>query len=122
MAAIWPKELQNPDAFTQKGKITHWDDYPEFLDGDFESLKDMHHGTGDVDDFRPSAALAAITQAYKYWIAVADVDGFRIDTVKHMEPGATRYFASVIKEFTMSIGKENFYLIGEITGGAAKSI
>jgi glycosidase len=118
---IWPKELQSPGAFTQKGKITRWDDYPEFLDGDFESLKDVHHGTGDVDNFHPSSALAAITQAYKYWIAVADIDGFRIDTVKHMEPGATRYFASVIKEFTMSIGKENFYLIGEITGGRQRA-
>ena len=50
-------------------------------------------------------------------VAFADVDGFRIDTVKHMEPGATRYFASVIHEFAQSLGKENFYLIGEITGG-----
>ena len=50
-------------------------------------------------------------------MAYADIDGFRIDTVKHMDHGATRYFASAIKEFAMSIGKENFYLIGEITGG-----
>jgi glycosidase len=54
---------------------------------------------------------------YQFWIADADIDGYRIDTVKHMDPGATRYFASAIHEFTQSIGKENFYLIGEITGG-----
>ena len=34
-----------------------------------------------------------------------------------MDLGATRYFASSIHEFAQSIGKENFYLIGEITGG-----
>ena len=34
-----------------------------------------------------------------------------------MEPGATRYFASVVKEFAQSLGKENFFLVGEITGG-----
>ena len=34
-----------------------------------------------------------------------------------MDPGATRFFASSIHEFCQSIGKENFYLIGEITGG-----
>ena len=34
-----------------------------------------------------------------------------------MEPGATRYFTAVIQEFSQSLGKENFYLIGEITGG-----
>jgi glycosidase len=33
-----------------------------------------------------------------------------------MDKGASRYFASVIHEFTQSIGKENFYLIAEITG------
>lgn len=55
-------------------------------------------------------------QGYKYWIAFADIDGYRVDTVKHMDPGAARIFASVIHEFCQKIGKENFYLIGEITG------
>ncbi|MDH5700950.1 MAG: alpha-amylase family glycosyl hydrolase, partial [Nitrospirota bacterium] len=51
----------------------------------------------------------------------ADVDGYRVDTVKHMDLGASRYFASVIHEFAQSIGKENFYLIGEITGGRTRA-
>ena len=34
-----------------------------------------------------------------------------------MEPGATRYFAAVIKEYAQTLGKENFFLVGEITGG-----
>jgi hypothetical protein len=34
-----------------------------------------------------------------------------------MDQGATRFFTSVIHEFAQSLGKENFYLIGEITGG-----
>jgi glycosidase len=58
---------------------------------------------------------------YKFWIAFADLDGFRIDTVKHMHPGATRFFVSVIDEFAMGLGKENFYLIGEITGGRQRA-
>ncbi|WP_138475263.1 alpha-amylase family glycosyl hydrolase [Dyadobacter bucti] len=120
-AGIWPAELQEAGTFTQKGKIVNWDYEPEFLNGDFESLKDITHGSGDVDNFRVSDAFKYLTEAYKYWIAVADIDGFRIDTVKHMELGATRYFSSVIKEFTMGIGKENFYLIGEITGGRQRA-
>ncbi|MCX6179801.1 MAG: alpha-amylase family glycosyl hydrolase [Chlorobiales bacterium] len=36
-----------------------------------------------------------------------------------MEPGAVRYFATTIHEFAESIGKENFTIIGEITGGRA---
>ena len=76
----------------------------------------------ETDDYRPSAALKAITQCYRYWIAYADLDGFRVDTVKHMDLGATRYFTSVINEFAVSLGKENFYLIGEITGGRARAV
>jgi glycosidase len=119
--AIWPAELQDPATFTRKGRITSWDHAPEFGEGDFFGLKDIHQGAGAIDDFRPSAALRALAAIYKFWIAYADLDGFRVDTVKHMDPGATRYFASVIHEFTQAIGKENFYLIGEITGGRRRA-
>lgn len=113
---VWPAELQARATFTAKGRISNWDWYPEFLEGDFFELKDINHGAGPVDDFQPSPALRALCEVYKFWIAWADLDGFRVDTVKHMDPGATRFFASVIHEFTQAIGKENFYLIGEITG------
>ncbi|MBM2622794.1 hypothetical protein JIG36_45570 [Actinoplanes sp. LDG1-06] len=114
--AVWPAELQQPGTFTGKGRISNWDWFPEFLEGDFEGLKDVNLGAGPVDAYRPSAGLKALTRAYQYWIAYADLDGFRVDTVKHMDPGAARYFASAIHEFAQSIGKDNFYLIAEITG------
>ena len=123
--AVWPAEMQQAAHFSAKGRISSWDRDPEFVEGDFVTLKDVDHGFHDrndqgqriVDAFHPSPALNLLCDAYKFWIALADVDGFRIDTVKHMEPGATRYFASVIKEFAQSLGKENFFLVGEITGG-----
>ncbi len=123
--AVWPAEMQQAANFTAKGRIDSWDYDPEYYEGDFVTLKDLHHGehrrdaTGRriVDEFYPSPALNALCQAYQFWIALADVDGFRIDTVKHMEPGATRYFVAVIKEFAQTLGKENFFLVGEITGG-----
>lgn len=114
--AIWPKEFQQPEIFSRKGAIKNWDHYPEYLEGDFFDLKDLMLGTGDVDHYRDYPALRALIDVYKYWIAEADLDGFRVDTVKHMDPGAVRYFAGAIHEFAQSIGKEKFYLIGEITG------
>lgn len=119
--AVWPAELQEPGTFTTRGRIANWDHDPEFLEGDFHDLKDIGHGGGPVDDYQPSAALRALCEVYKFWIAFADLDGFRVDTVKHMDPGATRYFASVIHEFAQAIGKERFYLIGEITGGRRRA-
>jgi glycosidase len=114
--AVWPVEFKEPSFYTQKGRINNWDNDPEYREGDFCDLKDIHHGFGDIDTYQASDALKALCEAYKFWIAYADIDGFRVDTVKHMDPGATRYFTSVIHEFTQDIGKENFYLIGEITG------
>lgn len=119
--AVWPVEFQEPATFAGKGRISNWDYDPEFLEGDFFDLKDIGHGVGSIDHYQPSAALKALCQVYKFWIAYADLDGFRVDTVKHMDPGATRYFASVIHEFTQAIGKEKFYLIGEITGGRRRA-
>jgi glycosidase len=114
--AIWPAELQDPTTFTRKGRISNWEYWPEYLEGDFFGLKDVTLGAGPVDDYQPSPALLALTRCYQYWIAFADLDGFRVDTVKHMDLGAARFFTSAIHEFAQAIGKDNFSLIAEITG------
>jgi glycosidase len=118
-----PMELQPASAFHTKGRISNYDNLPETRDGDFITDRDLDHGfqayaNGQqvLDQFTPGAALNALVEIYKLWIAFADQDGYRIDTVKHMEPGAVRYFASAIHEFAQSIGKEDFFLLGEITG------
>lgn len=117
--AIWPADFQNPEYYGQKGRISNFDYDPEFREGDFFDLKDVVHGKGDVNNYIPSQAFLDLCEVYKYWIAFADIDGFRIDTVKHMDPGATRIFGSEMHEFAQTIGKDNFLLIGEITGGRA---
>jgi glycosidase len=115
--AIWPRDFQDPGSFTARGRISGWDNFPEYLEGDFFDLKDIRLGDGVIDTYQPSAALRALCDVYKFWIAFADVDGFRVDTVKHMDPGAARYFGSVIHEFAQTLGKDKFYLIAEIAGG-----
>ncbi len=123
--ALWPAELQHPDTFTRKGEIRNWEFHPEYLEGDFFSLKDIDHGfharaadgTPFVDHFVVRPALEHLIATLKFWIAYADVDGFRIDTVKHMERGATRHLVVELREFSQGLGKENFFLLGEVTGG-----
>lgn len=131
---VWPVEFQQSSAWTRKGEIIHWDNFPDYLDGDFCALKDLDHGVAPkapeiawdvhkrIKDFQASKTLLHLAEVYKFWIGYADIDGYRIDTVKHMEPGAVRLFANIIHEFAQSIGKENFYLIGEITGGRAHAV
>lgn len=134
--AVWPRELQKPDTWKRQGSIqaSDWDRYPAYTDGDFFSLKDINMGTADSDpaqawdllqrirQFRKSQTLVDLCRIFQYWIAYADIDGFRVDTVKHMEPGAVRYFCNVIHEFAQLIGKENFYIIGEVTGGRTNAV
>ena len=115
-AAVWPRELQADGSYTCQGQIRDWDNDPEYLRGDFFGLKDVWQGAGPLDDYRPSVATRTLTAAYQYWVAKADLDGLRVDTVKHMDPGATRFFTSAMHEFGRRIGKHNFYLVGEITG------
>jgi glycosidase len=127
--AVWPAELQAPATFTRRGRIDNWDHDPEFLEGDFFDLKNItlgersldQDGREEPDRYRPAPALATLIEIYRWWIAFADLDGFRIDTVKHMELGATRIFAAAIHEFAQSIGKERFFLVGEITGGRRRA-
>lgn len=115
-AAIWPRELQSSESFTRKGPIQDWEAFPEYEQGDFFRLKDLHLGDYNGDEFQPSSALIALTEVYKYWIAAADLDGLRLDTVKHINEGAVAYFVDQIHEFAESIGKLNFNVIGEIVG------
>lgn len=103
---VWPRELQQPDAFKRRGQIRDWNDAEESRNGDFLSLKEL--------DLPNPPVLDALIKAYKYWIAAADLDGFRIDTVKHMEDSATAIFCNAIREYAQRIGKHNFFLFGEI--------
>lgn len=115
---VLPEELRNLDAFTRAGEIgrfdpASWEDplHPlnEFRRGDFFDLKNIELG---------GAQLSAVIDVYRYWIAISDCDGFRIDTVKHVPFEASRNFCGGIREYAESIGKSNFLLLGEVTGGS----
>jgi glycosidase len=116
--AIWPRELQDPGSFVCKGRITNFDFYPEFREGDFFDFKKLNLAVDWSAKYpTPSPTLRRLIYCYEYWIAYADIDGFRIDAVKHMGRESTRIFCAAIHEFTQSLGKERFFLAGEVTGG-----
>jgi glycosidase len=116
--AIWPRELQAPGSFIGKGRITNFDFPPEYAEGDFFDFKKLNLAVDWCAKYpTPSLALRHLIHCYEYWIAYADLDGFRIDAVKHMGQESTRIFCAAIHEFTQSLGKEHFLLAGEVTGG-----
>ncbi|HBE35104.1 MAG TPA: alpha-amylase [Cyanobacteria bacterium UBA11368] len=108
-----PTELQNPNYYHRRGEIRNWDAYPETQRGDFFSLK----GFNNDDDPDGLILQDILIRAYCYWMREADIDGFRMDAVKHMGEVAVARFCSSIREYAYRLGKRNFFLFGEIVGG-----
>lgn len=107
-----PKELRNPDLYWRKGQMRNYDIFPEAREGDFLALKTFKN------DASPEALYVQqlLTRIHCYWIRETDVDGFRLDAVKHMGERATSQFCSHIREYAYKLGKRNFFLFGELVG------
>src|SRR5581483_9174798 len=110
---VWPAELQPDSVYTRAGEGNLGagsldDPHAEFRRTDFIGLRDVN--------FDGSSALDDLARCYKYWIALTDCDGFRIDTLKHVDAETGRNFCGAIKEFAANLGKADFFLVGEVAG------
>jgi len=105
-----PTELQNQDWYHRRGQINNYDNSPENQLGDIVTLKDY----ANDDDEIGSLVVNTLIKAHAYWIRQADIDGFRVDAVKHMGPVACSRFCSNIREYAYTLGKRGFFLYGEV--------
>lgn len=55
-----------------------------------------------------------ITNLFKYWIAVLDVDGLRLDAAKHVTVDFLAYFSTEVRAYASTLGKTNFLIVGEV--------
>src|SRR5262249_11022580 len=86
-----PVIFQNPNAYNRKGRTYDFDDTEQLLRGDFPGgLKDVNTQLCEVRE--------AMVDSYARWIELTDIDGFRIDTVKHVERGFWRYFTQKVRQ------------------------
>jgi alpha-amylase len=108
-----PLELKNPNYYHRRGEIRNWDVYPETQHGDFFCLK----GFNNDDDPDGLQLQEIMIQAHCYWMREADIDGFRMDAVKHMGTLAVSRFCSGIREYAYRLGKRWFFLFGELVAG-----
>ena len=105
-----PTELGNQDWYHRRGQIHNFDSSPENQLGDIATLKDY----ANDDDETGSEVINTLIRAHAYWIRQADIDGFRVDAVKHMGPLACSRFCSNIREYAYGLGKRGFFLYGEV--------
>ncbi|HEY2665673.1 MAG TPA: alpha-amylase family glycosyl hydrolase [Actinomycetota bacterium] len=108
-AVVWPRELQQNRYFRRQGAMGGTADDTV---GDFASLKQMMSEDRDVQRF--------LIRSYQYVIARFDIDGFRIDTLRYLKGGLARTFGNAVREFALSIGKENFFTFGEVFDSRAE--
>src|SRR5262245_56094208 len=115
-ALIWLIELQRKEYFRRMGNAFSRPTDVQEQAGDFFSLKELNTSYREphpvYGDFYPVRSILIAT--HQYLIAKYDIDGFRIDTLKYLEPDFACEFGSAIREYALSIGKKNFFTFGEV--------
>ncbi len=106
--------LATAEAYHRRGRIVNYDAPP---DGDEQTMfGDFPGGLKDLATEDPRVQQIMI-DAYGRWIELADLDGFRIDTVKHVDHRFWQVFAKGIRDKAKSLGKDKFLLFGEVFDG-----
>ncbi|HUK81214.1 MAG TPA: alpha-amylase family glycosyl hydrolase, partial [Verrucomicrobiae bacterium] len=69
-----------------------------------------------LDDFATETTYVRtnMVNVYTNWVGRADLDGFRVDTVKHVDYGFWQYWCPQLHQFGNSIGKSNYFMFGEV--------
>ncbi|HSP73759.1 MAG TPA: alpha-amylase family glycosyl hydrolase [Gaiellaceae bacterium] len=93
--------------------------YHDRGDIDFASCSETCYEQGDfygLDDLfteKPSVERG-LAQIYASWIAKYKLDGFRIDTARHQNPGFFGLWIPQIRKAARAAGVQNFQLFGEV--------
>lgn len=85
---------------------------PSSVFGDF--VEGMFDYRTDNRDFQ-----RIFTDLHKYWVAYADVDGFRLDAAKHVTSDFLALFSTEVRAYARTLGKKDFFIIGEVAGSPA---
>ncbi|MGH7281682.1 MAG: alpha-amylase family glycosyl hydrolase, partial [Polyangiaceae bacterium] len=97
-------------AYHGMGRILDYNVPQQVLLGDFPG------GLKDVATELPEVRSAMI-DAFSRWVELADFDGFRIDTVKHVEHEFWQTFGPGVRQRLAAEGKKNFLMFGEAFDG-----
>ncbi len=113
--APWPEVLRHPAAYNRRGRTLDFDVEDQLLHGDFPG------GLKDIDTTRCDVKRAMV-DVYARWVELTDLDGFRIDTVKHVEREFWRYFTQKVRQRLAERGKKRFFMFGESFDGNKEKV
>ncbi len=106
-----------------KRHIGFFDDLSRFhAHGEIQNYVDPDQVLGELaglDDLKTEdpAVEAQLVAAAEFLIDSTDCDGFRIDTVKHVDMPFWQTWTPSVRAHAQSIGKDDFYMFGEVFDG-----
>lgn len=109
-----PAWLNDPDNYHNRGETSDWQAFGEQLEtGDLAGLDDLDTTQPDV--------IAGLIAIHEHWLANYDIDGYRIDTVKHVDLAFWQTFAEAMREAAARHERPQFFMFGEAMLQGAES-
>lgn len=102
-----PQWLNDPQYYNNQGDSTFSGESSVY--GDFFGLDDL--------DTQNPAVVSGMIDIFKGWISDFAIDGFRVDTIKHVDLSFWQQWVPAIKAHAASLGNDDFFIFGEMFDG-----
>ncbi|MEH0522724.1 pullulanase-type alpha-1,6-glucosidase [Streptomyces stelliscabiei] len=99
-----PSWLNDPTMYHNRGDSTWAGE--SATHGDFVGLDDLWTERPEV--------VSGMEKIYEKWVRDFRIDGFRIDTVKHVDMGFWTQWATALDAYAARKGREDFFMFGEV--------
>ncbi|MGA5086705.1 pullulanase-type alpha-1,6-glucosidase [Streptomyces pseudogriseolus] len=99
-----PSWLNDPAMYHNRGDSTFAGESAEY--GDFSGLDDLWTERPEVVD--------GMEKIYQRWVRDFGIDGFRIDTVKHVNMEFWTQWATALDAYAAKKGRDDFFMFGEV--------
>ena len=110
-----PAWLNDVTNYHNRGNTTFTGEDSQY--GDFFGLDDLFTEKPEVVD--------GMIDIYRTWVEDFDIDGFRIDTMKHVDDAFWQRFGPAMERIAAADGNPGFFMFGEValdgSGAAAKA-
>ncbi len=99
-----PEWLNDVTLYHNRGNTTYTGENSQY--GDFAGLDDLFTENPEV--------VHGMVDIYRTWVKDFGVDGFRIDTMKHVDDKFWQAFVPGILDYAHGHGKPDFFMFGEV--------
>ncbi|MER5845524.1 pullulanase-type alpha-1,6-glucosidase [Streptomyces sp. NPDC002012] len=104
MGSKVPAWLNDPTMYHNRGDSTYAGESTTY--GDFSGLDDLWTERPEV--------VSGMEKIYEKWVRDFDIDGFRIDTVKHVDLDFWTQWATALDAYAAKHGRKDFFMFGEV--------